>query len=90
MNAKYDYDFPKVCFKYDEVPEEDLQEEGEEEVMSNYIKIEGCENGYLLTLVEFVGDEWDRNEINWVATTTADLKNLLDNIIPDIQREGVE
>lgn len=89
MNAKYDYELPKVCFKYDESPEKEVQE-GEEKVMASYIKVEGCENGYLLTLVEYVDDDWNREEIQWVATTTGEMKKIFDTLIDDIKKIGVE
>ena len=57
--------------------------------MESHIRIEGCENGYLLTLVEH-DEEWNSEQTRWIASTTAELRGLLDNVIPDIQHGGVE
>lgn len=93
MNAKFNVHLWEGS-QHDEDHEEALLEEEAipkgEEVMEAYIKLEGCENGYILTLVEFSGDDWDREEVRWVASTTSELKQLLDNVIPDIQHDGVE
>ena len=88
MNAKHDWKLLEGSIPDEERPQKEVQED-EEEVMECYIKVEGCENGYIVSLVE-VSDDFRGETLRWVATTTADMKKVFENVIDDIRREGVE
>ncbi len=54
-------------------------------MIQTYLRVESCENGYILTLVETdeSGDMYHRDEIRWIATTTSEAKEMSSRLIED-------